>query len=89
MERQHIFDNPKNVTRLLATFFTIVVLLLAIDVVYIVAANHHLIERHMVFQWEGWWGFYCFFGFVACVVLVLVSKYVLRPLTMRKENYYD
>ena len=36
-----------------------------------------------------WFGFYAVFGFVACVVLVLVAKYILRPLVMRKENYYD
>jgi len=39
--------------------------------------------------WEAWPGFYAVFGFVACVILVLVAKYVLRPLVKRDEKYYD
>ncbi len=46
-------------------------------------------DKHAVFEWENWPGFYAVFGFVACVALVLVAKYVLRPLVMRDEDYYD
>jgi uncharacterized membrane protein len=38
---------------------------------------------------EKWPGFYAVFGFVACVILVLISRFVLRPLVMRDEDYYD
>ncbi len=41
------------------------------------------------FPWEEWPQFYAIFGFVACVVLVLIAKYILRPLVMREEDYYD
>ena len=34
-------------------------------------------------------GFYAVYGFVACVVLVLVAKYILRPMVIRKEDYYE
>jgi hypothetical protein len=57
-----------------------VVLLLAIDFF------HH---KHAIFPWEEFFGFYSIYGFVACVVLVLVAKYILRPMVMRKEDYYD
>jgi hypothetical protein len=43
----------------------------------------------MSYKWEGFFGFYAFYGFVACVILVLVSKYILRPLVKRKEDYYE
>ena len=33
--------------------------------------------------------FYAVYGFVACVLLVLVAKYILRPLVKRGEDYYD
>jgi len=79
-EELAMFDKPQNVKRLLQIFFTSVVLLLGIDLVY---------HRHTVFPWEGWFGFYAVFGFVACVVLVIVAKYVLRPVVMRDEDYYD
>ena len=31
---------------------------------------------------------YCVFGFVACVILVVVAKLMRKPL-MRSEKYYD
>jgi len=34
------------------------------------------------------YGFYALFGFVACVVLVLVAKH-LRKLLMREETFYE
>ncbi len=46
-------------------------------------------KKHPHFPWEGWAEFYCVYGFVACVVLVIVAKYILRPLVMRREDYYD
>ncbi|HQL90805.1 MAG TPA: hypothetical protein PLQ15_09405 [Syntrophales bacterium] len=46
-------------------------------------------HRHVIFPWEEWYGFYAAFGFVAYVVLVFVAQYVLRPVVMRDEGYYD
>ena len=79
-EKAALFDNPRNVKRLLVTFFASVGLLLLVDLIY---------HRHAIFPWEGWFGFYAVFGFVACVALVLAAKYVLRPIVMRDEGYYD
>lgn len=89
MEKKHMFDNPENVKRLLRVFFGSVIALLVIDVIYILLSQHHIIHRHVEYEWEKYWGFYSFYGFVACVILVLVSKYILRPLAKRKEDYYD
>ncbi|WDP92912.1 MAG: hypothetical protein HUN04_25585 [Desulfobacter sp.] len=88
-EKQHIFDNPDNVKKLLRIFFSSVVALLFIDIVYILLSENHVIHRHVEYEWEKYWSFYSIYGFVACVLLVLVSKYILRPLVKRKENYYD
>jgi len=79
-EKKHFLDHPRNVSRLLKAFFALNVLLLGLDL---------LIHRHAQFPWEGWFGFYAVFGFVCCVVLVLLAKYVLRPLVIRREDYYD
>jgi len=89
MEKKHVFDDPRNVKRLLKVFFSSVVILLILDGFYIVLSKTHVIHSHMNYQWEGFWGFYAFYGFVACVILVLVSKYILRPLVKREEDYYD
>jgi len=89
MEKKHMFDNPDNIKRLLRVFFGSIVVLLILDVVYIILSKQHIINRHVAYQWEEYWGFYSIYGFVACVILVLVSKYILRPLVKRKEDYYD
>jgi len=89
MEKKHMFDNPDNIKRLLRIFFSSVVALLILDVVYIILSKQHIIQRHAEYQWEEYFGFYAIYGFVACVILVLVSKYILRPLVKRKEDYYD
>lgn len=79
-EKKHIWDEKKNIVTLLKIFFSICVVLFAIDLV-VPKATH--------MPWEEWPGFYAIYGFVACVILVLVSKYILRPLAMRDEKYYD
>ena len=89
MEKKHMFDNPENVKKLLKYFFSSVVILLILDVIYLFLVKMHVIHAHMNYKWEGFFGFYAFYGFVACVILVLVSKYVLRPLVKRKEDYYE
>jgi hypothetical protein len=72
-------DVPTNVIRLVRGFYAVCALLLLIDL---------LVPKHGVFAIEHAFGFYAFFGFVACVTLVLVAKQ-LRRILMRPENYYD
>jgi len=79
-EKPGIFDEPRNVKRLLRGFYACVILLLVVDLFY---------HKHAIFAWEGSFGFYSVYGFVACVILVIIAKYVLRPMVMRNEDYYD
>jgi hypothetical protein len=79
-EKTYLFDNPKNVSRLLACFFMSLGVLLIVE---------FFVHKHPHFPWEGWPEFYAVYGFVACVVLVLAAKYILRPLMKRREDYYD
>lgn len=79
-EKQYLFDKPANVKRLFKIYYSFLVLLLVLDL---------FLVKHVNFQWENWPEFYAVFGFVACVALVLTAKYVLRPLVMRNEEYYD
>lgn len=54
-------------------------LLLAADLV---------LHRHVIHSFEAVTGFYAFYGFVACVTLVLLAR-VMRRLLMRSEDYWD
>ncbi len=85
MEKQHFFDRRQNVTRLLMILFSSCVILFLLDFFF----QENLLDKHAEFSWEEWPGFYPVFGFVACVMLVLISKFVLRPVVIRKEDYYD
>lgn len=78
-EKTYLFDNPRNVSRLLLGFYIICGGLFLAD---------FIMHRHTVHPWEGFPGFYALYGFVACVVLVLIAK-EMRKVLMRKEDYYD
>ena len=80
MAKTHMFDKPENVTKVLKIFFSTLAVLLVID---------FFLHKHTYFPWEEWPEFYAIFGFVACVVLVLAAKYILRPLVKHDEDYYE
>lgn len=80
-DREYFFDKPKKVDALLLIFF--------VSCVLSFLADYFVPKDHLHFHWEESFGFYAVFGFVACVVLVLISKYVLRPLVMKDEDFYD
>lgn len=78
-EKSYFFDNPANIKRVLRIFYACCVGLLLLDVV---------IHRHVVHSWEKLFGFYPLYGFVGCVILVLIAKW-MRTFLMRDEDYYE
>lgn len=72
------FDKPRNVQWILRIFYALCGLLLLADFV---------VHRHIYVDFERIPTFYAIYGFVACVVLVLLAK-VMRKGLMRKEDYY-
>ncbi len=77
--RRYIFDEPKNVRRVVRGLIAACVILFGLDAV---------LHRHVDHPWEAFFGFYALYGFVACVLLVLLAK-EMRRLVMREENYYQ
>lgn len=78
-EKTHIFDKQENVDRLLKGFYAICILLVGVD---------FIVHRHIGFDWEKIPAFYAIYGFVACVLLVVLAK-KMRTVLMRGEDYYD
>jgi len=78
-EKAHFFDQPENIQRMLKGFYALCILLVLIDFV---------VHRHTGFGWEKIPAFYAIYGFIACVVLVVLAK-IMRKYVMRKEDYYD
>ena len=78
-ETKHLFDDPKNVKRVLLFLYISCAILLVLDFV---------IHRHIAHTWENLWGFYPIYGFVGCAILVFVATW-MRTFLMRSEDYYD
>ena len=79
MKKKHIFDDPRNVKRLLRVVYVICAVLVGLDFVF---------HRHVIHSWEAIPGFYAIYGFVGCAALVLIAK-EMRKILMRKEDHYD
>lgn len=78
-ERQHIWDDPRNVNRFVNGFYVCCIILVLLDFV---------IHRHISHPWERLWAFHALYGFGACWILVVIAKQIRRVL-MRDEDYYD
>lgn len=78
-KKSYFFDKPENVERFLKVIYVICGLLFLLD---------FIVHRHVVHSWEQIPGFYALYGFIACVLLVLIAK-LMRRVLMRKEDYYD
>lgn len=73
------FDKPENIRKMLKVFYVICGMLLVAD---------FIVHRHIYHSWENIPAFYAIYGFVGCVLLVLIAK-EMRKLLMRGEDYYD
>ena len=78
-ENTHVFDNPRNVKRVVYALLT------ACSISFLAELFVH---RHLDHPWESLFDFYSFYGFFACVMLVLIAK-AMRGILMRSEDYYD
>ncbi len=78
-EQPRWLDSPANVRKLIRGFVAVCALLFLADLFY---------HRHYERVWEGLFGFYAIYGFVACVALVLAAT-AMRKVLMRGEDFYD
>ena len=83
MSEQHepdgFFEKPENIKKMLKVFYVVCGLLVLAD---------FIVHRHIYHDWEKIPAFYAIYGFIGCVVLVLIAK-EMRKLLMRGEDYYD
>ena len=77
-QQPHLFDRPRNVRRVIHGLILIAALLLAAD---------FIVHRHVSHELEAIPGFYALYGFVGCVLLVLIAAQI-RKRVMRPEDYY-
>ena len=75
---KHLFDNKQNVKRVIYALYIICALLFVLDFV---------VHRHASHPLDTMTGFYPLYGFVGCVLLVIIAKW-LRTFIKRPEDYY-
>ena len=78
-EGRHRLDVPRHVRRLRTALYVLCGLLFLADFFY---------DKHAHFFFEDWFGFFAWFSFISCVVLVLAAK-SMRRFLKRDEDYYD
>jgi hypothetical protein len=78
-EKRGWFDKKENLGLFLRLFYASLVLLLVLD---------FFVDKHPHFGFDGAPSFSAAYGFISCVLLVLVAR-VLRMFLMRDENHYD
>lgn len=77
--QKHGLDNPATIKRLLQVFYILCGILLLLDFV---------LARKIAHPLESLPAFYAIYGFVGCVILVVIAKWMRRFL-MRDEDYYQ
>lgn len=75
----HWLVRPRNIRLMWRGFLVILALTVLADL---------LVHHHPHFGIDGTFGFHAWFGFVACVLLIVVSK-ALGALLKRRDTYYD
>ncbi len=78
-EKTYWLDDMRNVDKIFYGLVTLCALLFLTDLLY---------HKHTNFPIESWFGFYAWYGFVCCTLLVLLAKQ-MRKVVMRPEDYYD
>jgi len=78
-EKRGWFDKKENLVLFLRIFYASLVVLLVLD---------FFVDKHPYFGFDGAPSFAAAYGFISCVLLVLIAK-VLRMFVMKNEDYYD
>ena len=77
--KTYLFDNKRNVRFVVRALIAACIFLFGLD---------FILHRHAYHPLEEIPGFYAIYGFVACVLLVLLAK-EMRKLLIRREDYYE
>lgn len=81
---EKILENPKNFSVVKKLFYAALVVIMLID---IAVSLLHLGHGH--FSIDSMPGFGSIYGFISCVIIIIVSKFIGHLWLMKKEDYYD
>jgi len=74
-------ENPDDIKKLRKLFYASLILAVAID---------FLVRReHVAFFWDKLHGFSAVYGFISCILIIVVSKVIGHKWLVKEEDYYD
>lgn len=63
--------------------------LLYVTLAVVFIADFFVPREHAEFLWDKIPGWGALYGFISCVILIVVSKFIGHVWLMKKEDYYD
>ncbi len=81
MSKNYLFDNPKNVRILKIASYVCLGIVVVVD--------FFVPREHVHYPWDHIPGFYALFGFIACILIIVIAKTLGYKWLMKKEDYYD
>lgn len=79
-----------NLIKIIEVFRTKTIKKIAYAALILIIVIDFFIPRHEVhFFGDGIPGFWSLFGFVACILIILISKWIGQLGIMQDENYYN
>ena len=79
-----------NIIKVIETLRRKAVKKIAYIALILIIVTDFFIPRHEIhFIGDGIPGFWSLFGFVACILIILISKWIGRLGIMQDENYYN
>jgi hypothetical protein len=79
MDKTHWLDRPRNVKLLWRVFLGVLALTVMVEA---------LVSLHPHFAIESVFGFYAWYGLIACAVMIIVAK-ALGLMLKRPDTYYE
>lgn len=59
------------------------------SLVLLVAVDFFVPKEEPAFTGHAWVGFFALYGFVSCVLIIVISKALGKLFLFKKENFYD
>ncbi|MBE7415379.1 MAG: hypothetical protein HS130_09200 [Deltaproteobacteria bacterium] len=81
MRLDKIYENTDTMRLLKWVFYAAMAVFIALDFV--------IPRHHLYFYWDEIPGFSAVFGFISCVLIIIVSKALGKLWLQRKEDYYE
>lgn len=78
---QQILENPERMKKVKLAFYATLALLVVGDV--------FVHREHATFFWDKIPGFSAVYGFISCVLIIVLSKFIGHAGLMKPENYYE